>query len=251
MFACGAALAVWLVWSTGPERVAAALRGAAVYLPLVAALELAIIATDALATRVLLGDRARDVTRATWIRSTALAYATCCVAPASRAAGEAARAASLASDVGLPHAAAACSRVQVAALAGTAMASFACGVASIAANGPLAAMLGANAMLCVLLAAAVFSAAGSNRLTRWLRARFVPKGVPATAASPAAVARASLLCGVGRVFQTAQYAVVLFAVGGGLSARTALVAQGIHIVGATVGDAVPNQMGATESAYGL
>jgi hypothetical protein len=209
------------------------------------------VATDALAARVLLGDGAREVKRATWIRSIAVAYATSCIAPASRAAGEAARAAMLAPDVGLARAAAACSRVQIAALVGTSIASLACGIAAIASSPPLAAALAGNAALCGVLAAAILLVARSSRLTRWLRARFAPDSASASPASRASWARASLLCALGRTFQAAQYGIVLFAVGGELSPRTAFVAQGIHIVGATVGDAIPNQIGATEGVYGL
>ena len=45
--------------------------------------------------------------------------------------------------------------------------------------------------------------------------------------------------------------VVLRAVGASATPAAAVTAQGIQIVGAAVGDLVPNQMGATEGAYGL
>jgi uncharacterized membrane protein YbhN (UPF0104 family) len=53
------------------------------------------------------------------------------------------------------------------------------------------------------------------------------------------------------MFEAMQYGVVLHAIGGHATPFTALAAQGIHLVGASVGDLVPNQMGVTEGAYRL
>src|SRR5690606_27732059 len=54
---------------------------------------------------------------------------------------------------------------------------------------------------------------------------------------------------LGRVFQSMQYGVILLAVGGALTIESGLVAQAIHLVGAGLGDMVPNQAGVTELAY--
>jgi hypothetical protein len=53
----------------------------------------------------------------------------------------------------------------------------------------------------------------------------------------------------GRWLQVAQYGVAVLAVGGSLSLRGAFVGHGIHMVGATVGAAVPNQVGVVDGAY--
>jgi len=68
-------------------------------------------------------------------------------------------------------------------------------------------------------------------------------------ASAAAVPLSALLASCGRIVQALQYGVVLYAVGGVATASTALMAQGIQLVGASVGDLVPGQMGATEGAF--
>jgi hypothetical protein len=52
-----------------------------------------------------------------------------------------------------------------------------------------------------------------------------------------------------RVFQAVQYSIILLAVGGTLTVTSGLVAQSIHLVGAGLGDLVPNQAGITETAY--
>jgi hypothetical protein len=252
LFAGGVVLVGWLVSSVGYRRVGNALYDAGPSFPFVVTLELAIVMTDVAATRALLGDAGSAVRASTWTRATAFAYAAGIVLPAGRAAGEAARASALAVDIGLPRAAAACSRVQTAALFGTAAASLASSAAALQASATLALLLAGNAVLCSALAVAVLSLARWQSLARWLRARWPTLAAqPSLAIARGATAKASLLCALGRAFQVVQYAVALGAVGGEVSPRAGLVAQGIHLVGATVGDAVPNQVGTTEGAFDM
>jgi hypothetical protein len=58
-----------------------------------------------------------------------------------------------------------------------------------------------------------------------------------------------LATSLGRTLQALQYGLMLVAVGGSLTVVSALVSQAIHLVGAGVGDFVPNQVGITEGAY--
>ncbi len=250
LLAGGIVLVSWLVSSAGYSRVGDAFRDAGPSLPFVVALELLIVMTDAAAARTLLGDAAGSVRASTWMRSMALAYAAGIVLPAGRAAGEGARASVLGADIGLVRAAAACSRVQTAALFGTAAASLVAAAAALPASTTLALLLAGNALLCTILAVVVLSLARWRRLRRWLRARWPALAAqPSLTIAPGATATASLLCTLGRALQAAQYAVVLGAVGGAVSLQAGLVAQGIHLVGATVGDAVPNQVGTNEGAF--
>jgi hypothetical protein len=46
-----------------------------------------------------------------------------------------------------------------------------------------------------------------------------------------------------------QYGIAVLAVGGALSPRGAFVGFGIHMVGATLGAAVPNQVGVVDGVY--
>jgi hypothetical protein len=55
----------------------------------------------------------------------------------------------------------------------------------------------------------------------------------------------------GRLLQTVQYGVLLAAVGGSASVSAAFIAEAIHLVGAGLGDLVPNAVGITEGAYRL
>ncbi|MCL2726583.1 MAG: hypothetical protein FWD69_19355 [Polyangiaceae bacterium] len=251
LFVVGVLLVGWLVEQAGIDRVKAILAEAGGWLPLIVILELGIVANDVLATRWLLGGAASAVRKMTWTRSTALAYAMTALLPAGRAAGEAARAAALSRDVGWATAATATSTLQAAVLFGNAVASASAALASANVNRMLALLLGLNAALCGGLGVLVLTLSRWSRLARWLRARVAVPGAPAAPIERGAVARAALLCVVGRVIQAIQYGVALHAVGGSAGVRSALVTQGIHLIGATVGDAVPNQIGATDGAYRL
>jgi hypothetical protein len=257
LFVAGLGLAGWLVWSAGLSRVAEALRDGGHVLPLVVLLEVGIVVTDLLALRALLGGGSRAIGRRTWLRSAALAYAAAVALPAGRAAGEAVRTGALSSAVGLGRAAVACSRLQACALLGNAVASTACASSLVGVPGgrDLSLALFGNGLLCAVIGGALVVTLHNERFARWVKARlprFAPRhgddGVPAPALRARTV-RATLLCVAGRVVQCVQYGVLVRAMGGRGVVGSALAAQGIHLVGATVGDLVPNQMGATEGAY--
>jgi hypothetical protein len=61
--------------------------------------------------------------------------------------------------------------------------------------------------------------------------------------------RAAIVCTLSRATQVLQYAVVLHAVGGIVTLRGAFVTHGIHLVGATAGDMIPNQLGVMDGIY--
>ncbi|HEX3345477.1 MAG TPA: hypothetical protein VHS09_12925, partial [Polyangiaceae bacterium] len=94
------------------------------------------------------------------------------------------------------------------------------------------------------------------RLGRWLermRRRFVPGAKESAPLDPEERRRipwrAALVCSLGRAAQTVQYGVILHAVGGVLTVRNAFVTHGIHLVGATLGDMLPNQLGVTDGFF--
>ena len=49
--------------------------------------------------------------------------------------------------------------------------------------------------------------------------------------------------------QVLQYGVAIFAAGGAFGVKSAFVAHGVHMVTATLGVAVPNQVGIAEGGY--
>jgi uncharacterized membrane protein YbhN (UPF0104 family) len=257
LFGGGLALTGWLIRSAGLDRVASALHAAGPWLPAILLLEIGIVATDMFAARALLGDAMGSVPGITWARSAMLAYASTIVLPAGRAAGEAVRTTTLAPAIGFGRATGVCSRLQACVLASNAAISFviAAVVFSRHTSEALTLALLGNAAGCTLLSFVVFAAARSERVARWLKARFArlaqsPDIVP-TASGGAGDLRAIAACLVGRCIEATQYGVVLYAIGGRATPFSALTAQGIHLVGAAAGDLVPNQMGITEGAYRL
>jgi hypothetical protein len=257
--AAGFAIIAFLVRSAGPERVLHVLLDTARWFPLIAALEVTQTATDIFAVRMLLGDARRNVPLSAWVRSSAVAYAMMTLLPAGRAAGEVGRAAILAKYVGTPPAANASARLSVAFLSGNAVASAAAFVAVTSWFGfgaPMSLLLGANVLLVAASAGSLLAITKNARVGRWLdkmRRRFAsheeerPSQLPPEASDTPW--RAIAACLVGRCAQLTQYGVILAAVGGAPSVRGAFVAQGIHLVGATLGDLFPNQLGVVDGVY--
>lgn len=262
--ACGAGVAAHFVRDAGTSRVLDVLRAAGPWLPSIVAIEAAIVLLDAASVRVLTGDAGRRSPLAVWVRGAAYANACAVFLPAGRAAGEAARSAILSPSVGTSSAVGACARFQVCALFALAAAS-ALGAAFIAVAPPapadsgaalLATLLLANALLATMLGGGVGWLARRPSLrarAERLLARLSPstraREGAATPPSRRASAIAWGLCLGGRFLQAAQYGVAVAAVGGRATAASAVVAHGVHVVGASAGDLVPGQLGVMEALY--
>ncbi len=259
LFAFGVAAVVALVEEAGPDQVLRTLLDSAVYLPVVLALEIAFMSMDVLALRSFLGERGASVPVLVWLRTALVAYGVMILLPAGRAGGEVARAAGLAPHVGASHAAALATRLQAATLTGNTLISLPAWIAVAMAvdfGTPLAWMVLGNGVVTGLLGGAIVFASRRSSV-----GSFLGKRVRALAShgevfdealkEEVAWARPIALTFLGRVFQAVQYGVILLAVGGRLTPVSALVSQGIHLVGAGLGDMVPNQVGITEGAYRL
>jgi hypothetical protein len=255
----GLALVAYLVRGAGPARVGQVLWRAGSWLPVILALELVQLASDPLVLRLLLRDAGSSVPAATWVRSSAVAYALMILVPAGRAAGEVARGALLAKHVGTPSAATAGTQLQAAYL-------FANGLLSVVAwaivaswKGPrfsLAVLLAVNAALMGIVATGLLAILWDGRVSRWVNGirRRLGRTVETTpAVDPASRRRlpwaAAGICSVSRTAQVLQYGVILSAVGGMMTLRGAFVVHGVHLVGATLGDVVPGQLGVVDAAY--
>ena len=248
-----------LLREAGTTRVAAVLWSAGRWLPIILSLELIQLGSDFFALRFILGAGWREVPAATWMRSSALAYGMTIVFPAGRAAGEVARATLLSKHLGAPRAAAASTQLQSAYVFANGLASaIDCAVVAtwLGARSPLALLLAGNALIMAAAAAALLAILWNARLGAWLdrqRRRFMH--VPADPPPQSAQNRrpvpyvAAAICSMGRGAQVLQYGVILRAVGGVVSARGAFVAHGIHIIGTTVGDLIPGQLGVVDGAY--
>jgi hypothetical protein len=250
----GFVLVAALVRNVGLQRVLGVLRDARTLFPVVAALEVCIAIADVFAAAMLLGKSRPAVITSAWLRSTLSAYAATILLPAGRAAGEAARAIILSRSVGAARATAACSHLQSCALLANAAMSMVCGLVVIGsdAGGLLAVALLVNGLVCGSLGAGLLAISRSGKVAAWLRKRFhrfVRAEPSQTLPSAGEVRNAVAFCFTGRAIQAIQYGVIVRAVGGSFGANAAMTALGIHLVGAAIGDLIPNQLGATEGAY--
>lgn len=255
----GVGAVVYLVYDAGPAAVWATLVAAGVYLPFVMLGEIGFVGMDVVSLRHMFGEHARRAPASVWLRSAMMAYGIMILLPAGRAGGEVARAANLGPYVGGARAAAGAAVLQGVTLWGNTLISIPCFIAVAAASGmgsSLAWLVLGNGLVTGVIGTVLLFGARFSRIGGWLGKRI--KALASHGASfdeslremktPLIPIGAALL---GRVSQSVQYGVILLAVGGTLTLGSAFVAQAIHLVGAGLGDMVPNQVGITEGAYRL
>jgi hypothetical protein len=261
LFAAGLTAVGFLIRDVGPERVAAVLWRARWLVAPIAILEVAWVSMDVLALRILFGaDRASRVPLSAWLRSGMVAYGWMILLPAGRAGGEIARAAELAPHVGGTRAAAGAAHLQSVTMMANSLISVPCYLAAAARVGPfepLSLLIAGNGLVTAFIGGIVMFGARNSRIGAWLGARFNWLARHGDSLDDALRQHHGfplvpvLLTTGGRVLQTVQYGLVLVAVGATLTLPNALVAEGIHLVAAGVGDMVPNQAGVSEGTYRL
>lgn len=245
----GVGFVAWLVARAGPGELWRAIAVAGPFFPAIVACELAIAFGDFFAIRALVG---KPLPLATWLGSTAAAFASSLLLPAGRAAGEALRAAVLAPHVGLARAAAACSRMQACALAANALVSL---TGALFVSAPaLRIALVVNALVVGTIATVILLVVRSARFAAFVEKRLPAlvashRGDPIEAPTAAATARATVPFYLARLVQVLQYGLLVRAVVGHATLRAAFTAHAIHVVGASVGDFVPGQLGVTEGSF--
>jgi hypothetical protein len=257
----GLGLVALIVRDLGFHVVGEAIERAAAYFPFVVLLEAAILACSTLALRALYGAAGKDVPVGQLARAALVGYAVQGVMPAGRAAAEATRASLLSRWVGAARAAAAAGRMQAVVLIANGLVSTAATIAALAdSRSPrwLPIVIGANALVTLGLGAAILIVARRARIGSWLGRRVkrlagfgadLDTALRAEAAIPTAAIAWELL---GRVVQVAQNAVLIASLGAGaVGIGLAFCAEGIHLVGAAVGDLIPAQLGATEGNFRL
>ncbi len=257
LFVGGVAAIVYVVRDAGPEQVWSTLVGAGVFVPLVLVLEVAFMAMDIVSLRALIGEAARKVPVSAWARSGLMAYGIMVLLPGGRAAGEVVRATQLAPYIGGAKAAAFGTRLQATTLLGNMVISIPCAIACFVAGGAgdaLPWLVLGNGLATGVIGAVIILAARRSKVGGWLGSRFA--GLASHGASFDEALRHDtpwgppiLFASLGRAFQSVQYGILLLAVGGSVTVISALVSQAIHLVGAGLGDFVPNQVGITEGAY--
>ncbi len=228
----GVALLVLLVQHAGVEELGRVLSHAAPWLPWVVLLEVVRLSLEAVATWVAYGSRAREVPFRCMLRAQLISTAVSSVAPAGRAAGEAAKAALLSPYTGGATALAAAATSQAASLVSGGLISLPCAFAAYRLTGVswLTLALGAHALVLLLMGLGMHAG---------LRDGALPPARPLVATFLA------------RTLQVVQYGLLAVAVGIDTSAVEALVAQGLHLVSMAVGALVPGQFGVRDGAFAL
>lgn len=255
----GLGLIAYFVRGAGPDCVAEVLLRAGPWVPLIVLLEVAQPTTDVIALRYLLGKDAAKVPLGTWLQSSVIAYAMMSLVPAGRVAGEVTRAALLSANVGAVRAASASTRMQSAYMfANGVLSGAACAVAAawLGTSSVLTLLLAGNTLMMFVLSSALLAILWNGRVGQWLdtlRRRFVKVSeappVLETAEERKVPWQSAIVASIGRASQTLQYGVILHAVGGVASVHGAFIAHGIHLVGATAGDMIPNQLGVIDGVY--
>jgi len=254
----GFSLLGYLVYEAGPARVWGALVDAGPYLPLILLADLGWFFGEVVAHRVLLEDDAPKMPLGALVRANLAAFAFVVLAPLGKTGAEIARAVAVARHVGGPRAVAAAANVQSASLLGNAIVSVPCALAVFAILG-VSSILGwlvvGNAVITLSIGTFTLVLARRGRLGARLAERFDalsvsgPETDVALHVRRATFAKAVAATAAARVSQTVQYGVLLVAVGGTLTVSSALATQGVHLVGAGLGDFVPGQVGVVEGAY--
>jgi hypothetical protein len=251
----GIGFIAYLVHKAGPRQVADALVDAGPYIPIIILFEAAMLVTDSAAFASILGARSKSITMKGWVRSSCASFICLALLPAGRTASEVARATIVAQYTGAFRSATAGAELQAAALIadGLISGSVALGIyAMVGSQGKLAWMLGGNFLLAGSLGVVLFLLLHHKGFAAWTKKRFprLAKSAGDEVTTPRYFGiLPSAWSFVGRWLQVAQYGVAVLAVGGALSLRGAFVGHGIHMVGATVGAAVPNQVGVVDGAY--
>ena len=253
----GLVVVAWLVWAAGPAKVGAAIKEAGLWLPLLAVMEIGMNTCDVMSARSQLGVHKSLVPLRTWIQASTLAFALMILFPAGRAAGEVARAAAVGRHVGLARAA-------VASVAFNAGNLFAVAILSLV--GAAFAGLGppeTHALaIALLINAAIVAGIGifvSGMLRSKGAALFIVRRlklgdalqseVKSAVSESLSLWKSVAWCTAGRTVQWAQFGVFVAAIGGKVTISSASLAQGIHLIGASAGDMIPNQAATLEGAY--
>jgi uncharacterized membrane protein YbhN (UPF0104 family) len=254
LLAAGIVAMVLVVRSVGPKVIAQTLLEAAPYLPVLLVLEATWIGMDVFVLRALLGDVARKAPPSAYVRSGISAYFLNVFFPAGRTAGEVMRAAMLSPYLGAATVASGAIAVQGAALLGNSLiqwCALACTASRLGLRNPFVLAIAGSAAATGVLGCLLLFGARAPRLLAFLRAR-IPSlpDLSSVANDPSShLGRAVFLSFIGRAAQCLLFTVVVFSITGSFSIITGSIAQGVSLVGSTVGDAVPQQAGVMEGAF--
>jgi hypothetical protein len=245
----------WLVHSVGFHRVLEVLASAGPLLPLIFVLEASWVLCEGVGFLVLLGPDVRRLPLRVWYQGTLAHYVTMTILPVGRAGAEVVRGTMWGPFVGRSEAASSAALFQAAALFGNALISLTCAGFAACRSAPLlTSVLFGNAAVTGVLGVMIYlGLARAQKLTQFkLLKRFASFGddiVEGFRRSRPRHVSALAVVTAGRLVQTVEFGVIMLAVSGSLSWEKMFLAEGIHLIGAGLGDMVPNQVGVQEGAY--
>jgi hypothetical protein len=257
----GLATFVALVYHVGPARLWEVLLQSWTIVPVVMILDVAWMSLESIALLLFYGPEHRDIPLRTWARALLTHYATMVVLPVGRVGGEIARATMLSPYVGSHRVTASAAQMQIMVLYANTVICIPCFFAAVRLQGwggSLAALLIFNFFANGLLGLGLHLVTRNVRIGGWLGKKFEgmlhwgPELDLEFRKMPRVPVLPGLLCLGGRAMQTVEYGLVLATVAGtSMALSGTLIAEGIHIGAAALGDAVPNQVGVAEGMYRL
>lgn len=259
--AAGLAAAAALVVQAGPRRLWEVLVQAGPVIPAIIALDALWMSFEAAALLVTYGPARRNIPARELARSVVTTYATMAILPVGRVGAEIARAAILAPYVGSQKVAAGAARIQILVLLANSVVCVPCFLASGLLGGwtsGLSLLLAGNFFANGVLGLGLLLLSRNIRVGGWLGKKFErmvhwgPELDEELRRGPAMPPLPALLALAGRTAQAFEYGLVLAVAGGmAMTLSGSLLAEGIHIAAAGLGDAVPNQVGISEGMYRL
>jgi hypothetical protein len=254
----GVGLLAYSIHTAGPRSLLAVAQDGLAFLPFIALCCGTFYFFEGYAQRAMLGAESGKIPPSVFIRATLSAYVASTLLPLGRAGSEVARIAAYAPWVGAARASAASATFQVANLSSTGIYGLACyavvggsqGFGSLIAWVLLLHAVG-SCLLASLVLIVMRRGAPGRRLARVFPSLMVGAETfdQATALGFGTFLRAIGFCMTGRVAEVAEYAFVLMAVGLEPSVEGSFIAAAIHAVGASLGEAIPGQIGAVEGAF--
>lgn len=256
--AVGVCVVAYLVNEVGPARVLETLLAAGPYMVLLVLFDFGWFSTEIAAHRMLLEEDAKKIPWPEFIRAQMVTYIFMVLVPAGRAGAEIARATAFTPYVGAGRAAAAATNAQALSLIANACITVPCLVAIGMICGwdhALTWLMALNGLVTLVGGSVILVLSRKLRVGRFLGKRIrkmvhVADDLDGALRVPRRrLVEVVAVLFVGRISQTVQYGIALLAVGGLFTGGGALLAQGVHLVGAFAGDFIPNQVGVVEGTY--
>jgi Lysylphosphatidylglycerol synthase TM region len=248
-----------LVRSVGPARLGAMLAASARWLPLLLLLEAVRIGCELAATLAISPRVRRAATLAELARIHLVAYAVSVALPAGRAACETTKGAMLSRRLGVPAAAAIAATGQSLALLGGVILAVPCAVAAFLATGAstMTLAVGLYALGAIVAFALMQLGARRREVGGFLGRRFASLQKAAHSFHdamdeiPLLPPRALAVVVLSRLVQALQLGLLVHAAGAAFGLGRSFLAMGVSLVGGSVGDMIPGQLGAADGAFAL